>query len=94
MVRKAARFAVYDDINMRVKKDHTPAIILVELALGATSLPVMKAIIRIIRIRIIKNTGVVFLVYQKLPIARVMCSRSGQAPNNTAYQFKIVRVFF
>ena len=40
MVRKAAKLAVYEDINIRVKNHQTPAIILVELALGANSHPV------------------------------------------------------
>lgn len=39
IVRNAAKFAVYEDIRMRVKNAQTPAMILVELALGATSLP-------------------------------------------------------
>ena len=39
IVRKAARLAVYEDISIRVKNHQTPAIILVELAFGASSHP-------------------------------------------------------
>lgn len=36
-VKKAARFAVYDDIIMRVKNHHIPATIRVDTALGYKS---------------------------------------------------------
>ena len=38
-VRKAAKFAVYDDTRIKVNKYQILAIILVEVVLGATSLP-------------------------------------------------------
>ena len=38
-VRKAARFAVYDEIMMRVKNHHVPLMSRVDNALGATSEP-------------------------------------------------------
>ena len=39
-VRKAAKFAVYDDTKIRVNKYQILAIILVDVVLGATSLPI------------------------------------------------------
>lgn len=39
IVRNAAKFAVYDDMRISVKNHQTPAIIRVELALGASSQP-------------------------------------------------------
>lgn len=42
IVRKAARLAVYEEMRIRVKNHQTPAIILVELAFGASSQPVKE----------------------------------------------------
>lgn len=38
-VRKAARLAVYDEMSMRVKNDHTQLIILIDGDLGFISVP-------------------------------------------------------
>ena len=43
VVRKAAKFAVYDEMIISVKNHHTIATVRVEMDLGAISLPAMKS---------------------------------------------------